>query len=40
MRTEIDSAIEADGKQANVGIEVAEGWSWGTDLFAPECIEL
>jgi N-carbamoyl-L-amino-acid hydrolase len=40
MRTEIDTEIAAAAKKANVGIEVAEGWSWGTDLFAPECIEL
>ena len=40
MRTEIDAAIAAAGRKANVEIEVAEGWSWGTDLFAPECIEL
>jgi beta-ureidopropionase / N-carbamoyl-L-amino-acid hydrolase len=40
MRTEIDAAIAAAAKKANVGIEVAEGWSWGTELFAPECIEL
>ena len=28
------------GAKANVEIEVAEGWSWGTELFAPECIDL
>ena len=27
-------------RRRNVEIEVAEGWSWGTELFAPECIEL
>jgi N-carbamoyl-L-amino-acid hydrolase len=40
MRKEIDSAIAAAATKANVAIEVAEGWSWGTDLFAPECIDL
>ena len=40
MRTDIDAAIAAAAKKANVEIEVAEGWSWGTELFAPECIEL
>ena len=40
MGREIDSAIAAAGRKANVEIEVAEGWSWGTELFAPECIEL
>ena len=34
------TAIAAAAKRANVDIEVAEGWSWGTELFAPECIEL
>ena len=40
MRAEVDSAIVAAAKKANVEIEVAEGWSWGSELFAPECIEL
>ncbi len=40
MRAEVDAAIAAAAKKANVGIEVAEGWSWGSELFAPECIEL
>jgi len=40
MRTEVDAAIAAAAKKANVEIEVAEGWSWGSELFAPECIEL
>ena len=40
MRAEVDAAIAASAKKANVGIEVAEGWSWGSELFAPECIEL
>ena len=40
MRCDVDAAIAASAKKANVEIEVAEGWSWGTELFAPECIEL
>ena len=40
MRAEVDGAIAAAAKKANVEIEVAEGWSWGSELFAPECIEL
>ncbi len=40
MRAEVDAAISAAAKKANVEIEVAEGWSWGSELFAPECIEL
>jgi N-carbamoyl-L-amino-acid hydrolase len=40
MRRDIDAAIGASAKKANVDIGVAEGWSWGTELFAPECIEL
>ena len=40
MRRDVDAAIVAAAQKANVGIEVAEGWSWGTELFAPECIEL
>ncbi len=40
MRVEVDAAIAAAAKKANVEIEVAEGWSWGSELFAPECIEL
>ncbi len=40
MRRDIDAAIAEAARKANVGIEVAEGWSWGTELFAPECIEL
>ena len=40
MRRDIDAAITASAKKANVEVEVAEGWSWGTELFAPECIEL
>jgi N-carbamoyl-L-amino-acid hydrolase len=40
MRAEVDAGIAAAAKKANVEIEVAEGWSWGSELFAPECIEL
>ena len=40
MRAEVDAAIAAAAKKANVDIDVAEGWSWGSELFAPECIEL
>jgi len=40
MRGDIDAAIAASAKKANVEIEVAEGWSWGTELFSPECIAL
>ena len=40
MRHDIDAAIAQSAKKANVEIEVAEGWSWGTELFAPECIAL
>ena len=40
MRAEVDAAIAAAAKKANVEIEGAEGWSWGSELFAPECIEL
>ncbi len=40
MRAEVDAAIVTAAKKANVEIEVAEGWSWGSELFAPECIEL
>ncbi len=40
MRAEVDAAIAAAAQKANVEIEVAEGWSWGSELFAPECIEL
>lgn len=40
MRAEVDTAIAAAARKANVEIEVAEGWSWGSELFAPECIEL
>ena len=40
MRAEVDAAIITAAAKANVEIEVAEGWSWGSELFAPECIEL
>jgi beta-ureidopropionase / N-carbamoyl-L-amino-acid hydrolase len=40
MRRDIDAVIAASAGKANVDIDVAEGWSWGTELFAPECIEL
>ena len=40
MRADVDAAIAASAQKANVDIEVAEGWSWGSDLFAPDCIEL
>ncbi len=40
MRRDIDAAVAAAASRANVEIEVAEGWSWGTELFAPDCIEL
>ena len=40
MRRDVDAAIAAAARKANVAIEVAEGWSWGTELFAPDCIEL
>jgi len=40
MRADVDAAIAAAARKANVEIDVAEGWSWGSELFAPECIEL
>jgi len=40
MGQEIQAAIAAAARKANVEIDVAEGWSWGSELFAPECIEL
>ena len=40
MRSDVDAAIAAAARKANVEIDVAEGWSWGSELFAPECIEL
>ena len=40
MRRDVDAAIAAAAKKANVEIDVAEGWSRGSELFAPECIDL
>jgi beta-ureidopropionase / N-carbamoyl-L-amino-acid hydrolase len=40
MHTEITAAIAAVEAKARVIITVAEGWSWGTSLFDPQCIEL
>ena len=40
MHGDIKQAIAAAEAKARVAIEVTEGWSWGTSLFAPECIEL
>src|SRR5262245_51493527 len=40
MHADIKMAIAAAGTKARVAIDVTEGWSWGTSLFAPECIEL
>jgi beta-ureidopropionase / N-carbamoyl-L-amino-acid hydrolase len=40
MHADIKRAIAAAEAKARVTIEVTEGWSWGTSLFAPECIEL
>jgi N-carbamoyl-L-amino-acid hydrolase len=40
MKRDVHAAIAASAQKANVEIETAEGWSWGTELFAPECIEL
>lgn len=40
MKRDVHDAIAASAQRANVEIETAEGWSWGTELFAPECIEL
>lgn len=40
MRKDVDAAIAAAAKKANVEIDVEEGWRWGSELFAPECIEL
>jgi len=40
MRKDVNTAIAAAAKKANVEIDVEEGWSWGTELFAPECIDL
>jgi N-carbamoyl-L-amino-acid hydrolase len=40
MGKDIEAAIAAAAKKANVEIDVQQGWSWGSELFAPECIEL
>ena len=40
MHADIKAAIAAVEAKAQVTITVTEGWSWGTSLFAPECIEL
>ncbi len=40
MRRDVEAAIATAATKANVEIEVEEGWRWGSELFAPECIEL
>ena len=40
MRRDVDAAIAAAATKANVDIDVAEGWSWGSELFDAGCIEL
>ena len=40
MHADIKAAIAAAEAKARVAIEVTEGWSWGTSLFASECIKL
>jgi beta-ureidopropionase / N-carbamoyl-L-amino-acid hydrolase len=40
MHAAIKQAIAAAATKARVAVEVAQGWSWGTSLFAPELIEL
>ena len=40
MHAEIKAAVTAVETKARVSITVTEGWSWGTSLFAPECIAL
>lgn len=40
MHTAIRRAVGEIEAKARVAIEVAEGWSWGTSLFAPEIIGL
>jgi N-carbamoyl-L-amino-acid hydrolase len=40
MGRDMRAAIAASARKANVEIEVSEGWSWGTELFASDCIEL
>jgi len=40
MLSEIKAAVAAAEAKARVTMTVSEGWSWGTSLFAPECISL
>ena len=40
MHADIKAAVAAVEAKARVTITVTEGWSWGTSLFAPECIAL
>jgi beta-ureidopropionase / N-carbamoyl-L-amino-acid hydrolase len=40
MLSEIKAAVAAAEAKARVTMTVTEGWSWGTSLFAPECITL
>jgi N-carbamoyl-L-amino-acid hydrolase len=40
MHADIKAAIAKVEAKAQVKIAVTEGWSWGTSLFAPECIDL
>src|ERR1700761_8058595 len=40
MGRDIEAAIAAAALKANVEVEVQQGWSWGSELFAPECIDL
>ena len=40
MHGEIRAAIAMAEAKARVTMTVAEGWRWGTSLFAPECISL
>src|SRR5215475_7350731 len=40
MNAAVNVAIAAAEAKARVAIEVKEGWSWGTSLFASECITL
>jgi N-carbamoyl-L-amino-acid hydrolase len=40
MKRDVRAAIAASAQKANVEIETSQGWSWGSELFAPECIDL
>jgi len=40
MGKEIEAAIAVAARKGNVEIDVAQGWSWGSELFAADCIEL